>query len=598
MKSVWLGCLGCLFCGGAWASQVEVTYTFKDRHEEKKLVAIEPDTHRVFKFSVCRSALPPDVQSVAVLPDFAVAHTDEEGYFVMPNGHLGAFRQREGIARLWASCMPMFGMKTPRMTFVAIVTGMPYSYSLIARAKDGVYRFGPVFDRGLDRSDEDIAVEFHTLTGAEANYAGMARVYRQYQLDRNACVPLRERIKHSPELAYAARCPEVRIRQGWKPVPSPVPEQTVKNEPPMRVMVTFDRVGDILDEFQRQGVDAAEICLVGWNQKGHDGCWPQIFPVEESLGGEAKLRAVIKKAQQMGYQIVGHANHIDAYLIADCWDAEYIRKNSDGTLPRGKTTWGGGRVYTICAQRAYERFAVKDTPMIAALGFRGLHYLDVFTCVPPAPCGDPRHPATERRTAFFIDQIMKLGKETFGGIASEGPYDFCCGNLDSVLYVSFDKPDQPMPKMVDRCVPIWQLVYNGIILSTPFTTTVNYTTQNRVAQLKLIEFNGRPVFYFYSRFKDDGKNWMGEGDLGCTNDTELCASVAKIKRGYDEFRRLWPLQLEFMEQHEQLAPSVFRTAFSDGSEIITNYGSAAYSYKSALVGPMDYSLIRRPQAKR
>ena len=110
-------------------------------------------------------------------------------------------------------------------------------------------------------------------------------------------MPLRERIKHSPELAYAARCPEVRIRQGWKPVPSPVPEQTVENEPPMRVMVTFDRVGDILDEFQRQGVDAAEICLVGWNQKGHDGRWPQIFPVEESLGGEEKLRAVIKKAQ-------------------------------------------------------------------------------------------------------------------------------------------------------------------------------------------------------------------------------------------------------------------------------------------------------------
>ena len=342
----------------------------------------------------------------------------------------------------------------------------------------------------------------------------------------------------------------------------------------MKVMVTFDRVGDILDELQRQRVDAAEICLVGWNQKGHDGRWPQIFPVEEALGGEDKLREVIKKAQRMGYQIVGHANHIDAYLIADCWDAEYVRKNHDGTLPRGKTTWGGGRVYTICAQRAYGRFAVKDTPMIAALGFRGLHYLDVFTCVPPAPCGDPRHPLDERRTALFIDRIMRLGKDAFGGIASEGPYDFCCGNLDSVLYVSFDKPHQPMPKMVDRFVPIWQLVYNGIILSSPFTTTVNYTAQDRLSQLKLIEFNGRPVFYFYSRFKNDGKNWMGEGDLGCANAAELRDSVAKIKQGCNEFHRLSPLQLEFMEQHEQLAPGVFRTAFSDGSEIITNYGSA------------------------
>ena len=33
------------------------------------------------------------------------------------------------------------------------------------------------------------------------------------------------------ELAYAARCPEVRVRQAWKPVPSPVPDQVVQNEP-------------------------------------------------------------------------------------------------------------------------------------------------------------------------------------------------------------------------------------------------------------------------------------------------------------------------------------------------------------------------------
>ena len=49
---------------------------------------------------------------------------------------------------------------------------------------------------------------------------------------------------------------------------------------------------------------------------------------------------------------------------------------------------------------------------------------------------------------------------------------------------------------------------------------------------------------------------MGEGDLGLSPTTPNSASVAKIKRGYDEFRRLWPLQLEFMEQHEQLAERV------------------------------------------
>ena len=53
-------------------------------------------------------------------------------------------------------------------------------------------------------------------------------------------------------------------------------------------------MGDILDEVKRQGVERAEVCLVGWNQKGHDGRFPELFPVEEQLGGEDKLRKLIK----------------------------------------------------------------------------------------------------------------------------------------------------------------------------------------------------------------------------------------------------------------------------------------------------------------
>lgn len=587
-----LGLFAYVCAWGVQAAQVELTLTFKDRPAERRTAALVADAQGVLSLTVKRSDLPAGLASLEVMPDFATAKAGEDGYFVMPNGHLGTFRERTGVEKLASSCMPLFGMRTPRMTYAAIVTGMPYNYSLVARATNGVYTLSPVFDTGMDTPYEDIAIRYYPLSGAEADYAGMARVYRKYQLDRKACVPLRERLRKSPELAYAARFPEVRIRQGWKPVPSPVPDHTVKDEPPMKAMVTFDRVGDIVDEFKRQGVAGAEICLVGWNQKGHDGRWPQVFPVEEGLGGEEKLRAAIKKAQTAGYQIVGHGNHLDAYLVADCWDAEYIRKRPDGTLPRHKTTWGGGRVYTICAQRAYERFAVKDIPMIAGLGFRGLHYLDVFTCVRLPSCGDPRHPANERQSGFYIDQIMRLSKETFGGIASEGPYDFCCGNLDYVLYVSFDKPNEPTSKLTDRLIPIWQLVYNGIVLNTPFAATVNYTAQDRASQLKLIEFNGRPIFYFYSKFKDDGKNWMGDGDLACATDEELRASVAKIKQGQDEFAALADLQLAFMEQHEQLAPQVFRTAFSDGSEVITNYGAEPYAYKGQMVAAQNYLRTR------
>jgi len=575
---------------GLLAATAEVTCTYTDGRVEKKTVPLE-QKDEIRKFRWKAGEIPAGLKSVAVLPEFASAKTGEAGYFVMPNGEIGTFREQNG-ERTVKNYMPMpvFGMKNPRATFVAIVTGLPYAYTLVTKAKDGVYTISPRFELEGRAAYDDIAIDYHLLSGDRADYSGMAQAYRKYQLDRKACVPLKERMKNRPELAYAARSIEVRIRQGWKPMPTCVTNQTRATEPPMKVAVTFDRVGDILDEFKRQGVDRAEICLVGWNQKGHDGRFPELFPVEEQLGGEAKLRKLVKKAQAMGYQIVCHNNSYDAYMIADTWDAEYIIKKPDGALST-HAVYSGGRMYDICPQRAFERFAQKELRAIADLGFRGLHYNDVLTVVQPRACFDPRHPLNQNQGALWVGKIMAEAQDLFGGSASEGGHDFCCGKLDYALYASI-VPPKPHP-LVDRFVPFWQLVYHGIILSNPFPPTCNYTIKDDATRLMLIEFGGRPFFYFYSNYRDNKDAWMGKEDLTCEDGKALVASVAKIKEGYDEFSALSHLQAEFMERHEPVDKDVFRTVFSNGSEIISNYRSEAFAYRGKTIPPLKYILVEQ-----
>ena len=598
MKHYELGMLACFCACGAMAAQVELTFTFKDKHEEQRTVAVEPDTNGVVTAIVKRSELPAGVEWVQVLPEFATARIGEDGYYVTPDGYLGSFRLTNSVCTVAGpstfygrNFMPIFGMKTPRATFVGIVATMRFEYDLNVRAKSGVYTIAPRFKVSGFVPPDDIVIHYHLLFGKDADYAGMARAYRNFQLARGVCKPIRERMKTHPELAYAAKSLEIRIRQGWKPAPSPVLEQTAATEPPMKAVVTFERVGEILDALEKAGVKRAEICLVGWNQKGHDGRWPQIFPVEEGLGGEAKLRALIKKAQRMGYQIVGHTNSSDGYSIADCWDPDLTVKKVDGT-PFSNAVWSGGQMYALCPQRSCERFYPQDIQKVAELGFRGLHYIDVITILPPPRCQDPHHPCTSKDSALWFDRILQSCKDNIGGVASEGAFDFACGNLDYVLYVYFNGLSGKKNPMHDRLIPIWQLVYNGIILNNPFTETVNPSAKDRLAQTKLAEFNGRPIYYFYSRFKADNKNWMGDTDLTCATDEELAQAVGFVKRGYDEFNALEDLQLEFMEQHERLAPDVFRTAFSNGAELISNYGSDAYAHKGESVGPMSYRLFR------
>ncbi len=572
------------------AAEVTLTYTFADKHVETVTCPLVQEG-AVQRFRLKASDIPAGAKHIEVLTEFAAAKTGEDGYFVMPNGFLGTFRQKDGEQTLSRNPMPIFGMKNPRRTFVAIVSGMPHAYTLVARAKAGVYQLFPRFVLDGHGVYEDLAIDYHMLAGKDANYSGMARTYRKFQLDRKACIPLKERMRTSPELSYAAKSVEIRIRQAWKPAPSPVEEQTLATEPAMKVAVTFDRVGRILDMLKTQGVQQAEVCLVGWNQKGHDGRYPQLFPVEEQLGGEQKLRELIKKSQDMGFQIVGHTNSTDAYRISEVWDEEYIVKTADQQLSKN-ACWSGGRMYNICPQRSYQRFAVNDLPAVAKLGFRGAHYIDVLSIVRPRSCYDPNHPLNANQSADWLNKIMRLGKERFGAIASEGPYDFCCANLDYVLYVSFDSYSRPKTEMVDRIVPIWQLVYHGIILSNPFSKTTNYTIKGDLAKVKLAEFGGRPLFYIHSTFVTTKRNWMGDEDIGCETDQDLAAGVAAIKAGVEDYSTRSYLQAEFMEEHQMLAPNVSRAVYSDGSEILANHSDAEFDYQGRTVKSLSYILVK------
>ena len=580
--------------GIAFGEELEVTVEKTDGTREAWSVPTDFKGGRGV-LRIPRNKLPKNLRRVKVSSARARIPAGTDGYWVNSDGELGTFKARgkDGVRRSGRPHMPFFGAVLPDAAFVAIVKGMPYNFSFTVELKKGVYELSMAYDFHMEDVYEDLEVEFRLLEGANANYAGMARAYRAYQLGRKAVIPLKERAKAQPILDYAAQWPEIRVRNAWKPVPSPEPEQTIKNEPPVKPVITFDRFKQIADEFKRQGIGGAEFCLVGWNVGGHDGRWPQIFPVEPSLGGEAKLKEAIAYAQGLGYQVVAHCNHRDAYLIADSWDAEYIReKNADGTLRRGKTTWGGGRMYTICPKRAYEKFALQQMPMVRAMGFKGLHYLDVYSCVGAERCDDPRHPLNEREGTKYVGHILQLGRDTFGGISSEGSYDQNAGQLDYVLYVSFARPFEAATYagLVDRLVPMFQLVYNGIIFSNPYTTTVNAQIKGRPSELKTIEFGGRPSFYFYANFltPGKGKNWMGDEDLTCATDDELARSVAAIKRGVDAYQKVWRLQYEYMEGHDELAPGVYRTRYADGTRVYVNYNDAPVPVGEVTVPARDW----------
>ncbi|MBI5397543.1 MAG: hypothetical protein HZA91_19780 [Verrucomicrobia bacterium] len=549
-------------------------------------------------------------KTLRLLPRIGAASEGDEGHLVIAqqSGALCHFRDKKPgqhfVSVYQSSCqcpMPLFGVVRGNSAVAGIITSGQFDARVCVSTSWGaqkLYAIDPVFTlrtfREETRLSDDIAVEYHFLPTAEANWIGMGKRYRHLNFTRRGIRTLRERAAASPGLAYSAGALEVRVRLGVKPVPYKITEQTPETEPPMQVFCGFARLRDILDEFHRQGIARAEFCLVGWNCGGHDGRYPQVFPVEPALGGEKALRATIKHGQSLGYQMVAHDCYYGAYRISEDWSEDYLRKERDGRPQKGGV-WGGGQSYNMCLTQAYELFAKRDLPRIRALGFQDVHYSDVLSIIGPRSCYDPKHPQTRRQDAEAATRILALAQKTFGGVQSEGSLDFTAPALDRLLYVDCDKwlPLMKRP-YVDTCVPLFETVYHGTLLYSLSTDTVN-SQPGEAAYLKTIEYGAAPLAYFYGHFMlDPTKNWLGKRDYRYDDAAGLKQIVTGLRRAYDDVARLKHLQMEFIESHRKIADEVFETTYSNGQRVVANYREQPHTLPSgASVPALGWLLVDR-----
>ena len=68
-----------------------------------------------------------------------------------------------------------------------------------------------------------------------------------------------------------------------------------------------------------------------------------------------------------------------------------------------------------------------------------------------------------------------------------------------------------------------------------------------------------------------GHNWMGLEDFITETDEQLKDSVTKIKQMSDDYDSMKPERFEFIDNHEEIADGVFKTTYSNGTEVTVDY---------------------------
>lgn len=573
-----------------WARCTNFEVKFGHILKEESTLLIVDNAKNEYQYSfkdnvltVSKDVIPEGIEYLDFIEQSFRTQAGSDGYYVIADcdGHgsyLCSFIERKNAEKIYKqNLMPIFGVKKGDECTLIISEGFKYELSLVFGIRDGEYYIYPRFYLYGRKPYEDISFRFIEMP-SDSGYSEMAVAYRNYKLKNGDCETLKEKSERRKELKYAMDAPEIRIRLGWKETPPKILEQTEENEPQVKVACDFNRVFDIIDELKAQKVEKAQLCLVGWNVGGHDGRYPDVFPVEKALGGEERLRELIRYAEKNGYQIVCHTNSTDCYSISKRFSEDIVVKNHDGSLSVNPISWSGGRMYHLCPVKAYE-YAMEDLPKIRELGFKGLHYIDVITTVRLRNCYDENHLSNSKQTLEIYEKIMKLCHDEFGGFASEGVFDFGVKYLDYGLYTVFSIVEE---ELLDENIPFWEIVYHGIILYNPMTDTVNFSIKEKKNELRLIERGGKPTFYFYSKHIDGAENtdWLGREDLICDTDEQLRYSVSRIKEGLEAYADYKELQTEFIEKHEKIDSDVYVTTYSNGVKVCCDYSKGTVTMQS------------------
>ncbi len=433
--------------------------------------------------------------------------------------------------------------------------------------------------------DEDITVAYEAFKG---DWRAIAKAYRTFIKEVRRIPSLAEKSKDNPDLDYSARAITVRCRMGVKPLPCKIPEQTPENEPPIKVFLTFAQIREIADEFAKQKVGAAEFCLVGWGNGGHDGSFPQLFPVPECFGGEAELRRTIEHVKKLGYHISLHDNCYDGYSLARNFDMDDICKLHDGS--RRKTSCGvlaGGQPYRVCAQREAEKYAPSNFPKCKALGINGAYFVDVISIIGMVKCYDKRHPLSRGGNGKYYKRIMKMMHDTFGVSMSEGARDWAMPELDRA-YMVLNCIKAPY-ECVDELVPVYEIVHHGNIVYNNFREGINCFPGHEL-HLKNLAWGGLPLVYFHHLFHPDWKANSGwANDLTLEGPEKLAADVAKIKRMSDDVAKLAHLRFVELEDIIEHGETLVQTLYANGQSVWANYAaSPAKTPDGKTVPAMDF----------
>lgn len=548
---------------------------------------------------------------VELMPFFGASGNEEDGYLFYPDGcgALSYFRKTsdkqkytrpltldiygpldsagiftensESVARL-----PVYGIKKGNRGFLAAIirgdddaqiqinTGSNMSAVKLNRASflfryrqsygieiSDIYNNASINGEGVTVTrlheqllDSDREVRFFLLEEGEADYSGMANVYRSYLIDTGI---LDGRTERTNTELY------IRFFMGAK-------EEGALFQKFVRT-TGFQNVENILADYKESGVSSVTAILRGW-QKGGYGKALSASP-EKELGGTHEL-------SELNAFVNGNGGNIRLFLELP----GLMVSNGDGFLRKGKDTIveGNGSPVTdaeeewfvFTPQKARKQFEKAEK---ALKGYDGIGVLyDGF--------GELLYSDLSESNLWQRAQTRLLFTELLQDRSGEERLALSGGNLYVLPYtdVVTDSPFTSSHSFLeDETIPWYQMVVHGSLVYCG--ETGNSTYDLNYLKMKWLEYGSSPIFELTSESSELLKD-TAYTELFSSENSRWRETILSINQ---EFTALGDALEGFIVKHERQGELVTVT-YDNGTVIWLNYSSKAVEINGRQVPAADY----------
>lgn len=474
-----------------------------------------------------------------VMPVFGSVHTDKE------LGFLGIIDSGDVSARLYAypngAILP-YNWITPSFIYRQFYNQLTSKSS------------GTMVIRQEKKNDFDISLQYHLIDGDEANYVGMAKVYRTYLEEKEVLKD--EEVDYQIRVDFLAS----EVKSGL------LKRQTV-------TMTTFDQVQSILQTLKDKGTTDVLSVIKGWQSGGPYTSLPhKNFKTDSSLGSLSDL----KDTENIIFD-----NDLQRYnpKTNKMNSATLVKKLNKRTYVEEVFGKVYDKYYFITPEQSLQNsdkliqeFSKNDLKNVAIEGISE----NLFSYLLK---GDP---VDRVHSTKVYKQILEQFKKSNFNLSLYAPNAVFWEYADNLLDVQVDSSNYVF---TGEEVPFLEIVLKGKkAMYAPYT---NFNANHDTYMLNMIEYGVYPSFIL---------TYEPSSLLQLTNSSDLYSTY------YEEYiDQIVEYDAIFSELHSKIRGATIEdhyrngnfveVTYSNGVKVIVNYGDSAVEYDGVVVKAMDFEVI-------